>query len=100
KQIADTIISRYHSGEFDNQEEYEGRLGLIKGWAGPVIFLWKLGTLINDLHYRSEAIIILDKIVATGIINTEQGSALSDKSKGMVRILPYLDTGFAGLSLV
>lgn len=100
QQIAKNIINRYQSGEFDNQEEYEGRLGLIKGWAGPVIFLWKLGILLDNKYYRSEAITILDKIVETGIVNTEQGSALSDKSKGMVRILPYLDTGFAGLSLV
>lgn len=100
QQIAKNIINRYRSGEFDKQEEYEGRLGLIKGWAGPVIFLWKLGILLDSKYYQSEAITILDKIVATGIVDTEQGAALSDKSKGMVRILPYLDTGFAGLSLV
>lgn len=100
RQLADSIVNRYHSGEFDSQEEYEGRLGLIRGWAGPAIFLWKLGILLNDKRYQSEAIVILDKIVATGIVSTAQGSALSDKSKGMVRILPYLDTGFAGLSLV
>lgn len=100
KQLAKRIIDRYHAGEFDNQSEYEGRLGLIKGWAGPVIFLWKLGTLLQDQYYQQEAIIILDKIIETGIVDTSQGTALSDKSKGMERILPYLDTGFAGLSLV
>lgn len=100
QQIADTIITRYHSGEFDSQDEYEGRLGLIQGWAGPVIFLWKLGILLDSKQYEDEAITILDKIVEIGIVETEQGAALSDKSKGMVRILPYLDTGFAGLSLV
>lgn len=99
-EFADEILERYESGEFDSQNEYEGRMGLVKGWTGPVLFLWKLGIGTNNKKYISGAIKIFDKVISTSIVNTSDGTILSDKSKGMNRMLPYLDTGFAGVAMM
>lgn len=99
-EFADEILERYESGEFDSQDEYEGRMGLIKGWTGPVLFLWKLGIGTNIKKYTANAIRIFDKVISTSIVNTSNGTILSDKSKGMNRMLPYLDTGFAGIAMM
>ncbi len=97
-EIADKILDRYLLGEFNKQPEYEGKRGLIKGWLGVVLFLWKLGCCFNNKKYIKLSMDVFDKVITTGIEFTSSGVSLSDKSRGIDRILPYLDTGIAGLS--
>lgn len=98
--IVDCIVKRYENENFEEIEEYEGKLSLLKGWGGAVLFLWKSGILLDIKILKDKAIEILNSIVDSGIVEEEQGLSLSDRSRGILRMLPYLDTGFAGISLL
>lgn len=98
--IADDIIGRFSNENFTKETDYEGKLGLIKGWSGAVLFLWKFGILLDKQEYKSYAITILNRIISEGVIYANDGYALADNTRGIVRLLPYLDTGFVGLSLL
>ncbi|MCT3033272.1 class III lanthionine synthetase LanKC [Pediococcus pentosaceus] len=97
---ANIIIERYKNGEFETQPDFEGRLSLVKGWAGAVLFLWKAGISLDISIFKKYSLNILDKIIEKGIIDSDRGLSLLDKSKKIQRLLPYLDTGFAGITVL
>lgn len=98
--LARMIVEKFEMGEFDDGPEYEGKLGLLKGWCGAVLFLWKIGIVLRQIKFRQEAVKILDYIIKVGLVKANQGLSLADNSRGIERLLPYLDTGFSGLSLL
>lgn len=98
--IAQEIIERYDNGELHSQTDYEGKFSLIKGWSGVTFFLWKASILLDIPHFKEKAVLILDEIIDKAIVDSERGLSLLDKNKRIDRLLPYLDTGFAGFSLL
>ncbi|MBM6586268.1 class III lanthionine synthetase LanKC [Pediococcus acidilactici] len=99
-EIANQIVKRFESGEFDKQKDFEGNFSLIKGWGGASFYLWKVSFLLNMFDYRQKALDILDKILEEGIVRSDRGISLLDKNKRLQRLLPYLENGFAGLALI
>lgn len=99
-EIINEIINRYDNGEFESQKDYEGKYSLIKGWSGAVLLIWKASILFNNMQFKTKSIEILDELVDKGIVDSDRGVSLLDKNKKMQRLLPYLDTGFAGFSIL
>lgn len=99
-EIINEIITRYDNGEFESKKDYEGKFSLIKGWSGAVLLIWKASILFNNMQFKAKSIEILDKLVDKGIVDSDRGISLLDKNKKIQRLLPYLDTGFAGISIL
>nr|WP_257787704.1 lanthionine synthetase C family protein [Companilactobacillus allii] len=97
-EIANIIVNKINNGKFEEEKESEEKIGLITGWTGAALFLWKTGILLDE-KYKKYAIIILEKIVNDNLVNDEQGITFKDDSRGFRRLIPYLDTGSVGIAL-
>ena len=90
KEIINLLLSRWDRVNFSNFEEDD--VGLLTGWGGVSYLFWCLGE-----KKRAEEIImcILQKH-AEG----KGDLAITDKSRGFERLIPYLENGTFGLALL
>ena len=92
--IATKIISelKLRWQKLDFQSFFNEDVGLLTGWSGVSLLAWKL----NDKDF---ALAIIDKIISAHM-DKNNNYLLSDNSRGFIRLIPYLEDGNAGLSLL
>lgn len=83
-------ISELFDGDTSNS-------GFLDGWLGAAYFLWILSSETGDLTFESRSKEILDTVVRKEIVKTKQGTYLKDDSNGYSKLMPYLNSGSAGL---
>lgn len=88
--IVDVLLKRWDKVNFNNFEKED--IGLLTGWGGVSYLFWKVGErkkaqeiIINILQRRSEG---------------GKSLAITDNSRGFERLIPYLEDGTFGLTLL
>ncbi|MCH4003681.1 MAG: class III lanthionine synthetase LanKC [Lactobacillus crispatus] len=88
--IIDVLLKRWDKVDFSNFEKED--IGLLTGWGGVSYLLWSVGKrkkakemLISILQKRSEG---------------KNNLAITDNSRGFERLIPYLEDGTFGLTLL
>lgn len=90
KKITDLLLSRWESVNFSNFEEED--IGLLTGWGGVSYLFWCLG----EKKKAEEIITYILQKHSEGEVNL----AVTDKSRGFERLIPYLENGTFGLTLL
>lgn len=90
KEILDLLLSRWDSVNFSNFEKED--VGLLTGWGGVSYLFWSLG----EKKKAEEIITYILQKHSEGKDNL----AVTDRSRGFERLIPYLENGTFGLALL
>lgn len=76
--------------------------GLLSGWSGVSLFLWKYSLIKSDYKSRKLATHLLDSSLTSlsKKNNIEKNVYVVDKDNGNNRFIPYIENGSSGLGLV
>lgn len=74
-------------------------VGLLDGLTGEALFLLLLGKNIHNEYYTDMSVEIMDYVVKNSMSYDDTGNLLvNDTSRGISRLLPYLNSGSAGIA--
>ena len=93
------IISIYNTNIEDLRSNSD--FGLLTGWSGAALFLFKYDLIMGENASRQIAFDIVDKSFESANEKDEyQGELfIVDNSRGFERLIPYLENGSSGLAL-
>lgn len=74
--------------------------GLITGWLGAALFLWKLSIVTKAKQYKQAALRIYQVVIKNSLQLTSDGAFIKDNSYSYERLIPYVNHGSAGLALL
>lgn len=96
---ADEISKQFSSIFRDTQKHKDP--GLLTGWSGAALFLWKFAIAAKDENMKKTAQDILNFAVHNIEEEKQPNGGLYpvDHSRGMPRMLPYLENGSSGVAL-
>lgn len=92
KQIIEIIKHEHYTEKTDS--------GLITGWLGAALFLWKLSIVTKTKQYKQEALKIYQLVIKNSLLLTNNGAFIKDNSYSYERLIPYVNHGSAGLALL
>lgn len=92
--LSDRLFQQWFSS---NKQDID--LGLITGWSGACLFLWKYGRIINKSYVVDKAFDICLSLVSLLQYDDNSFVCVKQKNAGRVRINPYISTGSLGIAL-
>ncbi|MCI1923195.1 MAG: protein kinase/lanthionine synthetase C family protein [Lentilactobacillus buchneri] len=96
EKIADHILQIFNNSKI--RESLPG--GLINGWLGASLFLWKMYMIEKKGDYKKFAIDILNYVIKKRIEIKDGSAFMKDDTIGPNRLAPYLDIGSEGVPLL
>ncbi|MEL3958193.1 class III lanthionine synthetase LanKC [Caldifermentibacillus hisashii] len=75
--------------------------GLLTGWSGAALFLFKSSLLIDENEGKNIAFELVDKSYVDALENNKNDDELFviDDSRGFKRLIPYIENGSSGIAL-
>lgn len=74
--------------------------GLISGWLGAALFLWKLSLIDQNKKEKDKALYILRFVLKHSLTVDKDGAYLKESTSSYDRLVPYVNSGGAGLALL
>ncbi|MEN2468203.1 lanthionine synthetase LanC family protein [Ornithinibacillus sp. FSL M8-0202] len=98
KLIYDRVITIYQEN-YDNLEEISN-YGLINGWSGAALFLFKSNSLFNNFEGKEIAYNLIDRSIEhASEYDQDEDLHVVDDSRGIDRLIPYIEDGSSGIAL-
>lgn len=96
KQLSSQILKQLSSFNFDQFTD----VGLISGWLGASLFLWKMYLVCGNIQYKNQALRILHLVSSRYLYTDKKSAYIVDNSLSYERHVPYVNSGSAGLALL
>ncbi|WEV70429.1 class III lanthionine synthetase LanKC [Lactobacillus sp. ESL0785] len=92
KKVSELTQSEIYTKECDS--------GLLTGWLGAALFLWKMYVATQSEKYRIEALRILHLVLNNSLEINQTVAYIKDNTLSYERLMPYVNHGSAGLALL